>query len=635
MCGIAGVLGRAGLRAEGEYLSAMAECMRHRGPDDGGVWTEGPIGLMHRRLSILDLSAAGHQPMVSRSGQWVIVFNGEIYNHREIRRDLAGPWRGHSDTETLLEAVSTWGVAETLERLVGMFAIALWDTQEETLYLARDRMGEKPLFVSKWDRGLAFASELKALKLLPGACRTVNRDALASYLRHNYVPEGQCIWKDALKLPPAHWMRLRSGDTPDIAKAVPYWDIQAIAADGEREPFRGSDEEAVATLDTLLRTAISAEMISDVPLGAFLSGGIDSSAVVALMQAQSRTPVRSFSIGFDEPGYDESPHAAAVARHLRTEHTELRVTAKDALRVVPELPEIWDEPFSDSSQIPTLLLSRLTRRQVTVSLSGDGGDELFAGYGRYSLTQRIWSSIKWLPSSLRAGLGSALQSVRPGILDRVAAATGMKWGGERTHMLGGVLKADTADDLYKSMISHFQDPWTLLACDRGVDIHRPACSLAELVSRMQLCDQIGYLPGDILVKVDRAAMSTSLETRVPLLDHRVVTFAWQLPLHLRFRDGQGKWILRQVLYRYVPKQLVDRPKMGFRIPLGQWLRKPMREWAEDLLSERRLREEGVFHPEPIRKAWSEHLSGTRDWQYHLWDILMYQAWQSRWKKKDS
>jgi len=631
MCGIAGIL--APNSADPTLAAAMGDRLQHRGPDDGAVWADGPVALAHRRLSILDLSPAGRQPMASRDGRWTLVFNGEIYNHLELRRELDGPWRGHSDTETVLAAISAWGVEATLKRLVGMFAIAAWNGQEQSLYLARDRMGEKPLYLGRWDGGLAFASEVKALRVLPGCCRSLDRTALASYLRHSYVPTAHCIWQGVRKLPPATWLCLRPGDDPLAARPTPYWSALEIAQRGESMPFTGSDDEAVAELDALLRRAVAGQMASDVPLGAFLSGGIDSSIVVALMQAQNRQPVRSFCIGFAESTYDESGYAAAVARHLGTDHTTLTVTAADALATIPRLARIWDEPFADPSQIPTLLLAGLTRRHVTVSLSGDGGDELFAGYPRYFKALRIWSYVGWMPASLRRIVSGAIRGTRPLWWRLSGPLTGVRYAGDRVLRVADVLGMPDFEACYQDLICHTRDPGRLLVDGAGGNDPPTACPLRSKLARMQWLDQIAYLPDDILVKVDRAAMAMSLETRVPLLDHRVVEFAARLPHRMRVRHGQGKWLLRQVLNRYVPRALIDRPKMGFGIPLGEWLRGPLRDWAEALLDERRLRSEGIFRPEPVRQLWDLHLSGQRDEPFRLWDILMFQEWWARWNSE--
>ncbi len=601
----------------------------HRGPDAHDIWCESPIALGHVRLSILELSPAGAQPMASRDGRWVIAFNGEIYDHNDMRADLPGPWRGRSDTETLVEAIAAWGVEAALARASGMFALAAWDRQERRLWLARDRFGEKPLYYGMVGGAFRAASELKAL--LAGASRpTVDRNALALYLRHNYVPGPYTIWQGVQKLLPGHLLTVDAAGQAGTPR--PWWRVADLL---QAPSFAGGDGEAVDELDRRLRQVVGRQMAADVPLGAFLSGGVDSSAVVAMMQAQSSRRVRTFTIGFEEKDYDESGHAEAVARHLGTEHTTMRVTAEEARAVIPDLPLIWDEPFADSSQIPTLLLSRLTKKHVTVSLSGDGGDELFAGYNRYTLLSKL-ARTHAMPALLRRALAGVMRAVPPAIWDLAAwPVPGSRRVGDKVHKLAGVLGARDVDELYLGLVSHWREPSRIV-----LGATEPPTALtdgrvkaiADRLHRLQFLDQVTYLPDDILVKVDRAAMSTSLETRVPLLDHSLAAFAWSLPNRMRVRDGCGKWILRQVLDRYVPRALIERPKMGFGIPLDAWLRGPLRDWAESLLAEDRLRREGFLAPELIRRRWDEHLSGRRNWQYHLWDILMFQSWHDAWMK---
>lgn len=628
MCGLTAVISHSSSNPSPvELASAMSAAIPHRGPDAHDVWSEDSVALGHVRLSILELSPAGAQPMVSSDGRWVIAFNGEIYDHAAMRSDLSGPWRGRSDTETLVEAFAAWGPEVALTRASGMFAIAAWDRRERRLWLARDRFGEKPLYYGIVGSTFRAASELKAL--LAGAPRpAVDRNALALFLRHNYVPGPYTIWQGVHKLPPGHLLSVDAAGHADAPR--PWWRVADLVT---TPAFTGSDDDAVNELDRRLRLVVGRQMAADVPLGAFLSGGVDSSAVVALMQAQSTRRVRTFTIGFEEKDYDESGHAEAVARHLHTEHTTMRVTAEEARSVIPDLPTIWDEPFADSSQIPTLLLSRLTKQHVTVSLSGDGGDELFAGYNRYTLLSKLARAYA-IPTILRRVIAIAMRAVPPRIWDMAAwPLPGARRAGDKAHKLASVLAAQGVDELYLGLVSHWPDPSRIVL--GGTE---PATALtdgwartiADRLRRLQYLDQVTYLPDDILVKVDRAAMSTSLETRVPLLDHGLAAFAWSLPNRMRVRDGHGKWILRQVLDRYVPRALIERPKMGFGIPLGEWLRGPLRAWAEDLLAEDRLRREGFFHPAPIRLKWAEHLTGRRNWQYHLWDILMFQAWHARW-----
>lgn len=643
MCGIAGALA-AGRGAEDD-LRRMIACVRHRGPDDGGVWfdAESGAGLAHARLSIIDLSPAGHQPMSSASGRYVLVFNGEIYNHLLLREELARSgrspaYRGHSDTETLLAGFEAWGIEGTVQRALGMFAFALWDRDTRALTLGRDRLGEKPLHYGWAGDAFLFGSELSALRSHPAFVAEIDRGAVALLMRHNYIPAPWSVYRGVRKLMPGTLLTVRPGARD--ATPVTYWDARQVVEAGTADPFRGTPDEAVDELERLLGDAVRGQMMSDVPLGAFLSGGVDSSTIVALMQRHSTRPVKTFTIGFGEAHYDEAGHARAVAAHLGTDHTELYVTPADALNVIPRLPTLYSEPFADSSQIPTFLVSELTRRHVTVSLSGDGGDELFAGYNRYVLGQRLWGKLSLLPVALRRAVARGITGVPAASWNRVAAplqrflpaSLAQANVGDKLVKGAGVLDAGSAAELYLQLVSHWDEPAMLV---RGA-VEPPTIltdvsthpRTAGFVPAMMALDLMTYLPDDILVKVDRAAMGVSLETRVPLLDHRVVEFAWRLPLSYKLREGVSKWPLRQVLYRHVPRALIERPKMGFGVPIGTWLRGPLRDWAEDLLAESRLRQEGFFDPAPIRQKWAEHLSGTRDWQYHLWDVLAFQAWHA-------
>lgn len=647
MCGIAGYMRLGGGDTPGDsalILGRMADAIRARGPDSAGLWHDDVVGvgLAHRRLSIVDLSPAGHQPMVSCSGRYVLVFNGEIYNHQGMRAELARArqsvrWRGHSDTETLLAGFDVWGIEPTVRRATGMFAFAVWDRQERELTLARDRIGEKPLYYGWRGSGaqahFLFGSELKALRAYPGFRGEVDRDALCLLLRHNYIPAPYSIYQGIQKLPPGSMLTVSPGIRGEPRS---YWSLSDVARAGQDAPFEGGDTEAVDALESLLRTVVGQQMVSDVPLGAFLSGGIDSSTVVAMMQVQSPRPVRTFTIGFDEPGYNEAEHAKVIAAHLGTDHTELYVTAREAMAVIPSLPMLYDEPFADSSQIPTFLVSQLARQHVTVSLSGDAGDELFCGYTRYLAAAGAWARLRRIPVPVRRWTAERLLSMRPETWDRLArvipgltARMGERFG-DRLHKAANVLGSGSIDALYRGLVSHWGDPaeivlggtepvtW-LTGMDHGLE------ALGD-VERMMALDMVSYLPDDILAKVDRAAMGVSLETRVPFLDHRLIEFAWCLPQRLKLRAGQGKWVLRQVLYRHVPRAVMERPKMGFGVPLDVWLRGPLREWAESLLSHERLSRDGYFNPAPIRMKWDEHLSGRRNWAYHLWDVLMFQAW---------
>ena len=651
MCGIAGYFGGPWAVQPDETLQLlrrMGDAIAHRGPDGDGYWHDPArrIAFAHRRLAIVDLSPSGHQPMLSASGRYVISYNGEIYNHRRLRDRLSVDWRGTSDTETLLAGFDVWGISATVEAAIGMFAFAVWDRVDGALTLARDRLGEKPLYYG-WQGAVApgseptflFASELSALKVHPAFAAEVSRDALRSFMRHNNVGGAASIYTGISKLPPGCLMTLSARDPRP--RPVRYWSGSQVAQRGVRDPFTGGPAEATDALETLLSDAVGQQMVADVPLGAFLSGGIDSSVVAALMQAQSPRPIRTFSIGFREDAFNEAHYAQAVARHLGTEHTEMYVTAQDALDLIPQLPSIYAEPFADSSQIATFLLSKLTRTHVTVALSGDGGDELFCGYNRYQITDKLWRRLSRVPPAMRRGLASLLLRIPPSSWD--SAANGLRHAfpaagawvrvGEKVHKGARVLASANARELYLGMVSHWADPGEIVI--GGTEpAPLPADTVAELdglsdVEQMMALDMLGYMNDDILTKVDRAAMAVSLEARVPLLDHRVVEFAWRLPMAYKLREGQTKWVLRQVLYRHVPTALIERPKSGFAVPIGAWLRGPLRAWAEELLDESRLRREGFLEPRPIRRKWAEHLSGNHDWESQLWNVLMFQAWLER------
>ncbi|MGB6935792.1 MAG: asparagine synthase (glutamine-hydrolyzing) [Xanthobacteraceae bacterium] len=639
MCGIAGFIGAASGGDIGATAEALAKSIAYRGPDDQGIWTDNECetALVHRRLSIIDLSAAGHQPMLSADGRYVISYNGEVYSFRPIADELAArghKFRGHSDTEVILESFAVNGIEATLKRMIGMFAIALWDRRDRTLTLMRDRLGIKPLYWAKFGNTFLFGSELKALRAHPGWTPRIDQSAVAAFMRHNYIPAPRTIYEGVHKLEPGTVLTLPWRSEPNISR---FWDARSVARDGSHNPVEGSDAELTEQLESLLKDAVSRRMIADVPLGAFLSGGVDSSTVVALMQAAKSGTVKSFSIGFDIEGYNEAPHAAAVARHLQTDHTELTVTSKEALDVIPRLADFYDEPFADSSQIPTYLVSAMTRKYVTVALSGDGGDELFAGYNRYQLTQRFWRSLSLMPRAVRKGAAAALTAVRPDrwtqILSALPSRLRPPQAGDKVHKAAAVLRLDSADAVYRRLVSHWEPSEIMpqVAEPRSIlDDATVAEDFPDLLERMQFLDLVTYLPDDILTKVDRASMAVALEARVPLIDHRVVEFAWRLPENVKVRNGTSKWLLRQVLNRHVPSELIERPKMGFGIPLGEWLRGPLRDWAETLLNEQRLRQAGLLDAGMVRRYWADHLDGRRNWQYLIWDVLMLEAWRERW-----
>ena len=639
MCGIAGFIGN--YEQPLVCLKEMAKAIYHRGPDNQGVWFDERvgIGLAHTRLSILDLSPAGHQPMESASGRYVMVFNGEIYNHQTIRNELTDVisinWRGHSDTETLLAAIEQWGLEITLKKTRGMFSIALWDNKQNVLSLARDRMGEKPFYYGWVNDKFVFASELKAIKILPNFNNEVDRSVLALYLRYSSIPAPYSIYEKIFKLEPGCIISIKPGGRG--FEKTKYWSTSSVIESGFKAPFKGSADEAVNQLETALNNAVALQMEADVPLGAFLSGGVDSSAVVALMQAQSNKKVKTFSIGFDNPAYNEAEHARAVANHLGTEHYDMYVNGQDALDIIPSLPQIYDEPFADSSQIPTYLVSKITKQKVTVALSGDAGDELFGGYNRYQLANNSWNIINKIPSSIRHSLRSGISllpdSFWKGIFTPIDALKS-KGGkspsfGDKFLKASALLACDSRQDFYhKGFMSHNlnAEDWVLNAKRLDTIFDGSDFSDASFLEEMMVLDMLHYLPTDILTKVDRAAMAVSLETRFPFLDSGVIEFAASLPLEYKIRNGVEKWVLREVLYRHVPKELVERPKMGFGVPLMEWLRGPLKDWAEILLNEKRLTEEGFFNVELVRLKWQEHISGKRNWQYQLWDVLMFQAW---------
>lgn len=638
MCGIAGIATWRNDSRLADEVARMTAPLTHRGPDDEGLWCddEAGIGLGQRRLSIIDLSPQGHQPMTSASGRYVLSYNGEIYNHARLRSELqaaglAPVWRGHSDTEALLACVEAWGIEGALERAVGMFAISLWDRQARTLTLARDRLGEKPLYYGAIGGRLLFASELKALQAVVGNTLRIDPDALAEYMRFGYVPAPLSIYMDVRKLPAGHRLQLRSVSDAS-SEPQPFWEIVGLQNEPLRDELsRAGDTTLIDSVEQRLSESVRLQMAADVPLGAFLSGGVDSSTVVALMQAQCRQRVRTFTIGFDQPGFNEAPFALEVARHLRTEHTELYITAQDAEQLIPRLPSIYDEPFADSSQIPTTLISQLTRQHVTVSLSGDGGDELFGGYPRYGLTADLWRRVGGVPAAPRRLAAAMLRAPSAQSWDRalslLPASYRRRITGRRMHLLAQLLQAESLGEMYVRLMSQWQPEERVVkgASQRGFSMRHWDTQRSPLES-MRLWDVRQYLPDDLLVKVDRASMSASLETRAPLLDHRVVELAFAMPSHALLRDGISKWVLRQVLYRHVPPALIERPKTGFSVPLADWLRGPLRPWAEELLQPTALAKHDLIDANKIAQLWRNHLSGRFDHSNHLWSTLMFQSW---------
>ena len=645
MCGIAGFISGTPMDADqlGALASRMADTMAHRGPDDRGAWVdaEAQVALGHRRLAVIDVSADGHQPMVSPSERFVVVYNGEIYNFRELRQELERSgrvFRTKSDTEVLLAAVEEWGVVEACRRFNGMFAFALWDRRDRVLHLARDRMGKKPLYYGWIDGSFLFASELKGLFPHPDFAPAVDREAVRAYLLFSYVPTPQCIYKGIAKLEPGSCLAVKPGGPVSASRSQQYWSVRDAAVAGQQDMAVAAEGELIAEVESLLRDAVGCRMIADVPIGALLSGGVDSSTVVALMQSHASRPVKTFTVGFHDKAYDEAAQARAVAEHLGTDHTELFVDAEEARAVIPRLPEIYDEPFADPSQIPTFLISRMARERVTVALTGDGGDEVFGGYNRYFWGSRIAKAVKWLPRWSRLGLASAVGAPPPVVWDKLASilrpvspkSMQVRNPADKLQKLTEALTVRSPEELYRRLVTLWRNPPVALAADGrpGVqDSEAPGWPPGlEPIAGMMYLDQTGYLTDDILAKVDRASMGVSLEVRAPLLDYRVVELGWRLPPAMKVRGGTSKWVLRQVLYRYVPRELVDRPKTGFAPPIDSWLRGPLREWAEDLLQEGAMRREGYLDPVPIRRAWKDHLAGRRNEQDRLWGVLMFQAW---------
>ena len=647
MCGISGFYSKT-LPSFNNPILKMNSAISHRGPDSNNIWQDKNSGIVfgHQRLSILDLSAAGDQPMVSSSGRFVITYNGEIYNHLNIRKEIETinsniKWKSTTDTETLLEALEIWGVEKTLKKIVAMFAFAIWDKKNRILTLARDRIGEKPLYFGWQGKGynkvFLFGSELKALKAHPEFIGEIYQDAIALQLRHNYIPAPYSIYKDIYKLLPGNYLQLHECDLKkgSLPNPEPYWSLTESAIYGNSNQINFNEIDIQNGLEKYLKKSVKQQMISDVPLGAFLSGGIDSSTIVAMMQQQSNDPVKTFTIGFSENDYNEAKYAKKIASHLGTDHSELYVSSKTAMEVIPKLPSIYDEPFSDSSQIPTFLVSQLATQQVNVALSGDGGDELFCGYNRYKLTVNRSKKFNMIPYILRKILAKGIKSIPQndwyGLFNLLPGLNKNNNFGYKMHKGANALATKNLTDMYYTLFSHWQNP-----TEAVLNSNEPSTLLTTLMpklkglnsqQKMMALDLLTYLPDDILVKVDRAAMASSLETRVPLLDHKLIEYVWKIPHSFKLRNGDGKWILKQVLNKYVPKNLTERPKMGFAIPLHSWLRGPLRDWAENLLNEKRLIQEGYFNPELIREKWDQHISNKKNWQHDLWNVLMFQAWK--------
>jgi asparagine synthase (glutamine-hydrolysing) len=668
MCGIAGFLDpKRRLSAPMEQILNMLTVLAHRGPDNHGVWFDSSmgIGLGHRRLSIMDLSSEGNQPMVSRGGRYVIAYNGEIYNHREVRKDLEKStdelivWRGHSDTEVLLAAIEEWGLNSVLRRINGMFAFVLWDRKEQILHLARDRMGEKPLYYGWVGDTLLFASELKALKAIPLFSGEIDRNALSLFIRYNYIPYPYSIYKGFYKLPQASILSIpqkyqigkhgffpypdahdRGGLSP-----VTYWSMTKVATQSLESRFNGTYEEIIGELEKLMLDAVELRMEADVPLGAFLSSGIDSSLVVALMQRQSSRPIKTFSIGSNNRSYDEAQDARVVANYLGTDHTQLYISPQEALQVIPLLPRLYDEPFADSSQIPTYLVSELARRQVVVSLSGDGGDELFAGYNRHFISRKIWNKIRHIPKTFRKEVSTAMMSIPTKYWDKVLSSLGgivqtrfnANIRSDRLHKLALIIGSSSPEEMYLKLVSNWAEPESVVVnCvePSSVVMEREQWpDIPDFTERMMFLDLVTYLPDDILVKVDRASMGVGLESRVPFLDHRVVEFSWKVPIWMKIKNGKGKWIIRQILKKYLPQEVVERPKKGFDFPINNWLRGSLRDWAESLLDSSRIQQEGYLNSVTIEKEWRRYLSCESNSFQRLWSICMFQAWLECEKKQ--
>jgi asparagine synthase (glutamine-hydrolysing) len=649
MCGIAGIISRdfSDVQTISAVTNSMTAELAHRGPNDQGIWADDKceIALGHRRLSVIDLSEQGHQPMLSACDRFVSVFNGEIYNFRELRKTLTNAghsFRGNSDTEVLLTAISEWGIEKAVQRFNGMFAIAIWDKKERQLHLVRDRMGEKPLYYGWVGNAFLFGSELKAFHAYEKFRPTINRDALTLYFRYKYIPYPHSIYEGIYKLTPGSILTVSADNKRNLPAPIPYWSLSEVAESGIAQSYSDNEKNIVDSFEKVLGDAVEMRMVSDVPLGAFLSGGIDSSSIVALMQSRSSRPVETFSIGFNEADYNEAIYAKSVAKHLGTSHTELYVTSNEAMDVIPSLAQMYDEPFADSSQIPTHLVAQLARKHVTVALSGDAGDELFAGYWRHFMATRIWNKSQYSPKVLRHLFANAITSLSPGCWDNLRQSIKFLLPeklhnfpvGDRAYKLASIVNSKNESDMYRALISDWDNPEQLVLNGKeplldsmgNVD----SWQSADFRNHMMYLDSMNYLPGDILTKVDRATMAVSLEARVPFLDPNVIEFAWRVPMEMKIRNGQGKWLLRQLLSRYIPESMFNRPKMGFGVPIDSWLRGPLREWGEDLLDEKKLKEQGYLNADLVRKTWQDHLSGRYNCQNQLWNVLMFQSWQAKW-----
>ena len=645
MCGITGFISpHLSKDSFQKNIEFMTNKLEHRGPDDEGIWfdSNSGIALGHSRLSIIDLSIAGHQPMISECRRYYIVFNGEIYNHNSLRKELPESikWQGHSDTETLLNAISKWGLKRTLRKIVGMFAFALWDRSKKKLTLVRDRLGEKPLYFGFKGKTMLFGSELKSIEAFPGTPLDVSRDSLEIYLRYGFVPAPYSIYKGIYKLSPGNFIEFSIDNVKarTIPESSKYWSFASIVKKQQSKQFSGSEIDATNQLENLLKKSISGQLLGDVPLGAFLSSGIDSSTIVSLMQHQSSNPINTFTIGFKEFGYDESKSAKKISSYLGTKHCELFLTPNDALNIIPSLPRIYDEPFSDVSQIPTFLISQFASNNVKVCLSGDGGDELFCGYSRHIVAPRIWAILKNIPLKLRKIIANFIQKIPPSTWDNfyytceifLPRYLRINFPGAKINKISDLIRYDTLYEIYLSLISSWSSPQEIILNKNPnkefEDSKFSNFKLKDMHHQIMFMDTLNYLPNDILVKIDRAAMASSLETRLPFLDHRVIEFAWRIPLHMKLKNNRSKWLLRQVLQNYLPENLIEGPKKGFSVPIAEWLRGPLKNWVNDLLDEKLISSQNYFSAKPIKIKWEEHLSGKQDWSKQLWTILMFQSW---------